>query len=243
MIRKNLITGLLVLLPLGATIWLAVKFWQWLNAPIYRFFALFTSAHTAPSNDILAQAARWLLAHGIDLSAGANVPGLGLLVALLFVFLVGLVARTLAGRSLISLGEMAVRRVPVLGSLYAALQQALTAILSGTPGAFREVVLIEYPRPGLWSIAFRTNKVGQELGAFASGEDKIYCLVPTSPFPTNGFIVIVPAAKAISLRMSVEEAIKFIVSAGMVVPCVSFGDSRMGENAKKMNTRVQIGDL
>ncbi|MCX7935917.1 MAG: DUF502 domain-containing protein [Planctomycetota bacterium] len=220
MLRRNLITGLLVLVPLGTTLWLAVKIWQWLNAPIYRFFALFAEAQTAPPDDILAAAVRWLLAQGIDLSAGAKIPGLGLLVTIIFIFGVGLIARTLVGRSLISLGERIVRRVPVLGSLYAAVQQALAAILSGATGSFREVVLIEYPRPGIWTIAFRTNQVGAELPTpFAQGAGTmIYCLVPTSPFPTNGFIVVVPADKAIPLGLSAEEAIKLIVSAGMVVP-------------------------
>ena len=225
-LKKDLIAGMLVILPAGLTVWLVIALWRWVNQPIYALSSRFADPAAREAPGLLNQAVRWCLAHGLDFSFLGRIPGLGLLVVAALIFLVGMAARSLIGRSLIGLGERIVKRVPVVGSVYAALKQLMEAVLSGNAGAFREAVLIEYPRAGLWTVAFVTGKVPPpaippELATIAPADEIVYCFVPTTPLPTNGILVILPRSQTLALAISVDEAIKLVVSGGIVSPRAS----------------------
>lgn len=186
---------------------------------------------TAPISITLYLA--WLVVDGVDrlvdnlLPAAFHpdqllpftLPGLGLLLLLIFLILVGMVSAGMVGSLLVRLGEAVVGRMPVLRGIYTAVKQVFETVLAQKSDAFREVVLVEFPRKDAWSIGFVSGTTRGEVAQLLDGgEDMINVFVPTTPNPTSGYLIFVPRSAVKPLRMSVEDGLKLVVSGGLVAP-------------------------
>lgn len=145
------------------------------------------------------------------------VPGLGIFFAIIFFILVGWFARNFLGRLIIRFSEYVVHRLPVISSLYGAIKQILETVMASKSQAFREVVMLEYPRKGVWSIGFVTGTTKGEVQA-ATKNETLNVFVPTTPNPTSGYLLFVPKKELKFLSMTVEEGVKLVVSAGIITP-------------------------
>ena len=201
--RKYFIAGLLVWLPLAVTIWV-------LQAVLGLLDGAFGWLLTG-SKVVLPMAAHapieWL----------RTIPGLGVLVMLLGLFITGVFATNIVGQWWLSRGNRLLVRIPIVKSIYSSVKQVSDTLFSSSGNAFREAVLVQYPRSGSWTIAFVTGKPGGEAAEHLSG-DYLSLYVPTTPNPTSGFFLMVPRSDVIELRMSVDEALKYIISMGVVAP-------------------------
>ena len=200
LLRSYFIAGLLIWLPVGVTL-LAIKF---IVSLMDKTLLLLPEPYHP------------------DLMIGMHIPGLGLLLALIVLLLTGVAAvhlagRWLAGRWLIELGESIVRRVPVVRSIYAATKQVTEAVLSSGAKSFRRVVMIEYPRQGIWTLAFVSGDTPEEMQK-QTGQELVNVFVPTTPNPTSGFMLIIPREDIIDVDVSLEEGFKMILSAGAIAP-------------------------
>ena len=148
---------------------------------------------------------------------GLHIPGIGLVVVLIGLTIIGFLAAGLLGRFIVRVGENLLNRMPIIRSIYGALKQIFETVLRSSSRSFREVALIEYPRRGIWAIGFITTKTTGEVRSEIK-EDVVNVFLPTTPNPTSGFLLFVPRKDLIILDMGVEEAIKMIVSAGIVTP-------------------------
>jgi len=146
-----------------------------------------------------------------------HLPGIGLIIAVITIIVIGALTTGFIGRSLIKLGERLVNSVPVIRSVYGAIKQIMETIMASQSDAFREVVLVEYPRKGIWAIGFVTGTTKGEVQNMSS-ENLINVFVPTTPNPTSGFLLFFRREEAITLEMGVEEAVKMVVSGGIVTP-------------------------
>lgn len=148
---------------------------------------------------------------------GVHIPGLGVIFSILIVFLTGLLVTNFLGRWLVQMGELIVQRIPIVRSIYIATKQVIETLFSSSSQSFRKVVLVEYPRKGIWSVAFMTSDSAQELKQ-KSGQDLISIFIPTTPNPTSGFLMMVPKDDVKELDMTIDQALKFIISLGVVTP-------------------------
>ena len=148
---------------------------------------------------------------------GFPIPGLGVALSLLLLFFTGLIAANVFGRRLISFWEGVLRRIPLVRPIYTAVKGFLEMVLSGQNGSFNRVLLIEYPRKGVYCIAFQTSSTVGQI-ARHTPDKCVFVFVPTTPNPTSGFLVVAPEKDLIELDMTVEDAIKLVVSVGAVVP-------------------------
>jgi len=146
-----------------------------------------------------------------------TLPGLGLLILIVGLTLVGALTAGLLGRWLVHTGERILNRMPVIRSLYSAIKQILETVLAQQSNAFREAVLVEYPRRGIWAIAFITGTTKGEVQNLTE-QETVNIFLPTTPNPTSGFLLFVPKEDVVPLDMSVEEAIKMVISGGIVTP-------------------------
>lgn len=148
---------------------------------------------------------------------GFAVPGFGILLALLIILFTGMIAANLFGRRLVMLWEAVLSRIPLVRSVYSSVKQLAETVFSSSGQSFRKVLLIEYPRRGLWTLAFQT---GTDIGEAQSrtGKKVVNVYVPTTPNPTSGFFLMVPLEDVQELDMSVDEGLKMIISMGVVVP-------------------------
>lgn len=146
-----------------------------------------------------------------------DIPGLGVLALLLMLLVVGFFAAGLIGRMVFRLGESLIDRVPVVRSVYGALKQIFETVFADSSSSFREVVLVEYPRRGLWAVGFITGRTRGEVRDRID-RDLVNVFLPTTPNPTSGFLLFVPREDLVHLDMSVEEGIKMVISAGIVTP-------------------------
>ena len=146
-----------------------------------------------------------------------GIPGLGLVVLIVFITLVGAMTAGFLGRILIRFSENMLNRMPVIRSIYGASKQILETVLKNQSSAFRQAVLVEYPRRGIWAVAFITGRTEGEVQNLIA-DDLINIFLPTTPNPTSGFLLFVPKEDMILLDMSVEEAIKMVISGGIVTP-------------------------
>ncbi|MBT8419451.1 MAG: DUF502 domain-containing protein [Gammaproteobacteria bacterium] len=194
-LRKYLIAGLLVWLPLGVTV-LVLKL---LVDAMDRTLLLLPSAWRP------------------DVLLGFHVPGLGLLLSLAVVGITGVVVANLLGRRLIALWESLLTHIPLVRSIYLGVKQVVETVFTSDGKSFRKVVLIEYPRRGLWCLAFMTGTGLGEVQA-RTGREVIAVFVPTTPNPTSGFVLLVPTEDICELDMSVDEGLKLIISMGVAVP-------------------------
>ena len=155
---------------------------------------------------------------------GFSIPGAGIVLAVVVVFVTGVVVANIVGRKLVSVGESIVRRIPLVSSIYGAVKQVTETVLSDGGQAFRKVMLIEYPRRGLWSVGFMTGVAAGEVQD-RTERDVVTVFVPTTPNPTSGFVLMVPREEAIELDMTVEDGLKFVMSMGVVTPLKSPEDA------------------
>ena len=144
-----------------------------------------------------------------------SIPGLGVVIAIVFLTMLGALAANFLGRSLIGLGERVVNRMPIVRGIYTTLKQIIETVTARNARTFREVVLVEYPRPGLWAIAFVASPTKGEVGEKVA-PDSVSVFLPTTPNPTSGFLLFVPRKDCVFLDMGVEEAVKYVISAGLV---------------------------
>jgi uncharacterized membrane protein len=167
------------------------------------------------------------------------VPGIGLILALAAIVLIGFFATNLLGRSLVRLGESILAHVPVLSTLYSALKQIFETVVNQGSNNFRQAALVEFPRKGLWAIVFVSTTTKGELAEKAEGEDIISCFMPTTPNPTSGFLIFVPRKDVRMLDMSIEDAAKVIISAGLVMPEYRKRTAELAEAALKKDAGME----
>ena len=199
-LKNDLIAGLLVVIPLATTIWLATT--------VSRFVLAFLTSIPKQVNPFITL--NPLLQDLINLSLGLTVPLLGIL-------LIGLMARNIVGRWLLEFGEGTLSRIPLAGSVYKTLKQLLETFLRDNSKRFRRVVLVEYPREGLFSVGLVTGLVGPSLQAELD-QPLLSVFIPTAPNPTTGWYTLVPESSVRNLNISVEDAFRTIISAGIVNP-------------------------
>lgn len=202
-LKNDLIAGLLVVIPLATTIWLTITIASWVIDFLTRI-----PKQLNPFTDFPP-----LLGDLLNLLTGLMVP-------LAFILLIGLMARNIAGRWLLDVGEKTLQAIPFAGSVYKTLKQLLETVLRDSSNRFRRVVLVEYPRKGLWAIAFVTGTMVADLSPQGTGQ-MLNLFIPTTPNPTTGWYAIVPEEDVVNLSMSVEEAFKIVVSAGIVGPNIA----------------------
>jgi uncharacterized membrane protein len=202
-VKKYLLAGLLVWLPLAITVWVLHSVLGLLDG----VFAWLLSA---------SQAVLPASAHA-PLEMLKSIPGLGVIVMVLGLLLTGVFATNIAGQWALRQGGRVVNRIPIVKSIYSSVKQVSDTLFSSSGNAFREAVLVQYPRQGSWTIAFVTGKPGGEAAEHLS-DDYLSVYVPTTPNPTSGFFLMVPRADVVELRMSVDEALKYIISMGVVAP-------------------------
>ncbi|MBT3990146.1 MAG: DUF502 domain-containing protein [Rhodospirillaceae bacterium] len=146
-----------------------------------------------------------------------SLPGLGVLILIIILTLIGALTAGLLGRWLLHTGERILNRMPVVRSIYSAIKQIFETVLAQQSTAFREAVLVEYPRRGIWAIAFITGTTEGEVQNLTE-QETVNIFLPTTPNPTSGFLLFVPRDEVVPLDMSVEEAIKMVISGGLVTP-------------------------
>lgn len=194
-IRRYLVTGLIIWLPLVVTV-LVVRF---LIGLMDRTLVLIPPAYRP--EELL----------------GFAIPGLGLVLTLLVLFVSGVLGANLFGRRIVGLWESILNRIPLIRSVYSGAKQVAETVLSDGDTSFKRVFLIEYPRKGVWSLCFQTSTELAEI-QHKTAAQVICVFVPTTPNPTSGFILMVPRADLVALDMSVDEGLKMIISLGVVVP-------------------------
>lgn len=203
-LRRYLVAGILVWLPVGITLLLL----RLLMGVMDRTLVLVPDQYRPEA---------WL---------GFAIPGLGLLLTLVILLVTGVLAANFVGRSLVAFWERVLERIPIVRSIYSASKNFAEIVFSDSDQSFKKVLLIEYPRKGLYGLAFQTATDLGEIQA-RGGEDLVCTFVPTTPNPTSGFIIIVPRKDVIELDMDVDEALKMIISLGVVVP--SWRKEQIGE--------------
>ena len=201
--KKYLVAGLLVWLPLAITIWVL----SWLLGAMDGVFAWFLSASQA----VMPEAAR------ASVERLRHVPGLGVLSMLVGLLLTGVFVANIFGQWWWQQWDRLMGKIPIVKSIYNSVKQVSDTLFSSGSNAFREAVLVQYPRRGSWTIAFVTGRPGGEVATLLPG-DYVSVYVPTTPNPTSGFFLMMPRADVIELRMSVDEALKYVISMGVVGP-------------------------
>lgn len=196
-LRANFLTGLIVVVPIVVTLYLTWTFITFVDSRVLPLVP-------APYNPRTY----------ID----ADIPGYGLVVFLIFTTVVGYFAKKVFGKQLIRLGEDMVDRMPIVRSIYNALKQLVETVLSQSKTSFRQACLIEYPRKGVWAIAFISTDTKGEILSRTGGTEMVSVFMPTTPNPTSGFLMFVHKSEVIPLDMTIEEAAKLIISAGLVSP-------------------------
>ncbi|CAN4274825.1 COG2928 Uncharacterized conserved protein [Methylophilaceae bacterium] len=193
--KKYFITGLLVLVPLFITVWVISGLVGMMDQSLF----------------LLPETWR------PKAQLGLEIPGMGAILTLLIIFVTGVIATNFFGKRMILVWEALLARVPVVKSIYASVKQVSDTLFSDSGNAFRQAVLVQFPRPGAWTIAFVTGKPGGDVANHLSG-DYLSVYVPTTPNPTGGYFLMLPRADVVELDMSVDEALKYIISMGVVAP-------------------------
>ena len=201
--KKYLVAGLLVWLPLAITVWVL----SWVLGGIDTLFAALLSVAQA----VLPQSA-------YDFLEGArHVPGLSVIVLAILLLASGVFAANFVGQWWLALWDRLIGKIPIVKSIYSSVKQVSDTLFSSNGNAFREAVLVQYPRQGSWTIAFVTGRPGGEVATRLAG-DYVSVYVPTTPNPTSGFFLMMLRTDVIPLEMSVDEALKYVISMGVVAP-------------------------
>ena len=196
-LRNYFLTGLVIVGPVGITLYIG---WWFINA---------VDAWVKPFVPDIYNPETYL---------PFDLPGVGLVFAIFGLASIGALAANLMGRTIISYGEMFLGRMPVVRSLYSGLKQIFETVLSQSNTSFQDVALIEYPRKGLYAIVFVSTETKGEIAERSDGQEFLSVFLPTTPNPTSGFLLFVPKKDVQILDMSVEEAAKLVISAGLVIP-------------------------
>ncbi len=194
-VRRWLLAGLLVLVPLAITLWVL----DWIVGTLDQTL------------QILPQSWR------PDYLLGFHIPGFGVLLALAIVLTIGAVASNFFGRKLVGWWDALLGRIPIVRSIYSSVKQVSDTLFSENGNAFRKALLIQWPREGVWTIAFQTGTPGGDLVNHLEGE-YLSVYVPTTPNPTGGYFVMLKKSDCIELKMSVDEALTYVISMGVVSP-------------------------
>jgi uncharacterized membrane protein len=197
-VKKYFITGLLIWIPLVITIWVLKLVVDALDQSLL----LFPQAYRP------------------DALFGVHIPGFGVLLTLAVVLLTGVFAANLIGERLVRLGDRILHRIPVVNTVYSSVKQVSDTLFSSSGEAFRKAVLVQYPRSGSWTIAFVTGQPGGDVANHLQGE-YVSVYVPTTPNPTSGFFLMMPKADVVELEMSVDAALKYVISMGVVSPAMT----------------------
>ncbi|WP_422001342.1 DUF502 domain-containing protein [Roseovarius mucosus] len=208
-LRASFLTGLVVIAPVGLTVWLMWTLIGWVDG----FVLPLIPAQYQPEQYI-----------------GINLRGVGVIIFLIFTVLVGWVAKGLIGRSLILFAESLVNRMPVVRSIYSGVKQIAETVFAQSERSFEKACLVEYPRKGIWAIGFISTEARGEINQKARTDGAVLSVfVPTTPNPTSGFLLYFPREDVIELDMSIEDAAKLVISAGLVYP----DQKKSGEMRKK----------
>ncbi|MEL0435505.1 DUF502 domain-containing protein [Phycobacter sp. K97] len=197
-LRSSFFTGIVVIAPVGLTLWLLWTVMGWIDGVVLP-----------------------LVPHNLrpEQYIGINLRGVGLIIFLLFTIMVGWVAKGIIGRSLITFAENLVDRMPVVRSIYSGIKQISETVFAQAESSFDKACLIEYPRRGIWAIGFVSTKAKGEIATRAQTSGGLMSVfIPTTPNPTSGFLLFVPEEDVTMLDMSVEDAAKLVISAGLVYP-------------------------
>ncbi len=194
-LRKWLLAGLLVIVPVAITI--AVL--QWIIGTLDQTLLILPEAWQP------------------DRLIGVHIPGFGVLLTLAILLVVGAVVSNFLGKKLVSWGDTLVSRIPVVRSIYSSVKQVSDTLFSPSGNAFRTAVLVQWPRPEVWTIGFVTGTPGGDVTNYLVG-DYVSVYVPTTPNPTGGYFVMLRKSDCVELKMSVDEALKYVISMGVVVP-------------------------
>jgi len=194
-VKKYLITGLLIWVPLVITVWVLSLLVDTLDLTL-----LLLPTSWQPRS--------WL---------GFHIPGLGVLLTLAVVFATGVFAANIIGQRLVMYWEGLLARIPIVKSLYSSVKQVSDTLFSSSGVAFRKALLVQYPRQGSWTIAFLTGQPGGDVANYLKGE-YVSVYVPTTPNPTSGFFLMMPAADVVELDISVDAALRYVISMGVVPP-------------------------
>lgn len=195
MLKRYFITGLLIWIPLGITFYVL----QFLVS------AMDQTLHLLPES---LQPKAWL---------GYNIPGVGVVLLVLIVFVTGVFAANILGQRLVLIWEGLLARIPVVKTIYSSVKQISHTLFSSSGEAFRKALLVQYPREGSWTIAFLTGRPGSDITAYLPA-DCVSVYVPTTPNPTSGFFLVMKRSEVVELDMSVDTALKYIISMGVVAP-------------------------
>ena len=195
-IKAYFFTGILVTAPVAMTFYLAYKLITWIDVSVNRLIP----PEFRPDNYL-----------------PYSIPGLGVVLLILALILIGMFAAGFLGRFFLRLGEWIVYKVPFISSVYSLLKQVFQTFLSNKNDAFTKVVLLEYPRKGIWILGFVSSDTQGEVKD-KLGRELLNVFIPTTPNPTSGFLIFVPKEDTINVNMSVEEGIKFVISGGLVTP-------------------------
>jgi uncharacterized membrane protein len=195
-IRGYFLTGVLVTAPLAITIWVTLWFLDFVDKNVTGLI---------PPR------------YNPDYYLPFDIPGLGLLIAIVFFITVGWFARNYFGRVMIRVSEYILDKMPIVRTIYGALKQIFETVMASQSQAFRDVVMFEYPRKGIWVMGFVTGTTKGEVQSLTDTE-VVNVFLPTTPNPTSGFLLFVPRKDLIFMQMGVEEAIKMIVSGGIITP-------------------------
>jgi uncharacterized membrane protein len=197
--RNNFLAGLIICAPIAITLWLTWSVVRWADSWVKPYIP----ARYDP-----------------DSYLNFAVPGSGLVIAMIFITIIGFLGKNLIGQTIVQFGESVVRRVPLVRSIYKSVKQIFETVLEERSNSFKKVGLIEYPSAGLWALVFiATDAKGEIASKFnAMGQDMVSVFLPPTPIPTAGFLIFVPREKIVVLDMSAEDGAKLLVSGGLVAP-------------------------
>lgn len=197
-VRASFLTGIVVIAPVALTVWFVWALMGWVDSVVLPLIP----SSVRPEHYI-----------------GINLRGIGVIIFLVFTIVVGWIAKGLIGKSLIRFAESLVNRMPVVRSIYSGVKQIAETVFAQSERSFEKACLIQYPRKDIWAIGFISTSARGEVNARAeTGSDLLSVFVPTTPNPTSGFLLFFPKEDVIELDMSVEDAAKLVISAGLVYP-------------------------
>jgi len=207
-VRSNFLTGLIIIAPITLTAWLMWSVVGWIDSRVWSIVPDTYQPHRYVQT-----------LYNIQLNDQIDIRGVGLVVFLAFTIFVGWLGKGFVGRSLLRYGESLVERMPVVRTVYGSVKQIAETVFNQKNSSFDKACLIEYPRKGIWAIGFIATSARGEIEKYSPKDDHLVSVfVPTTPNPTSGFMLFLPSKDINELAMSVEEAAKLVISAGLVYP-------------------------
>ena len=195
--RNNFLTGLVLVVPVtltGYLVWGAIKFFDEKVIPLVP------------------------LIYNPETYLEHSIPGLGVILFIIFTTIVGAITKGFFGRQIVKIGELLVAKTPIVRTIYNSVKQILETALKNSHESFQNACLVQYPRAGIWAVAFISTNARGEISSKINEKDLVSVFLPTTPNPTSGFLLFVPRKDILPLDMSVEQAAKLVISAGLVVP-------------------------